>query len=1325
MKFFNKGFSLLFSVIIIIFATFSLSSCSVNTQNAETSSKYLTDMVSLYQQYDPDYSTLDINDKFALKRLIVFDYNGKKYGACKVVENTLHNYALLQYKSSTDAAAAYDKLCDEGFFVETDSLSTVDSYEECKLNKDYSNALGIDDYISDFAIEADDVLVAVLDTGVMLEHDDLKDRFYNRGYDYTADGNADADYDKNNESVYFHGTFVSGVIADNTMDNVKIVPFKVVPYGSTAETLSACFSAIYAATDMGVDVINASFSSPFGSVAYDKAVEYAVDNGVCVCASAGNDNSLMSNCYPAMTDEVITVSALNSKLTKLAGYSNYGAEIDFCAPGTAVCSTLPKEDGSSGYASYSGTSFATPFISAVCANIKSMNTHLTKSQVYNIMKDFSVDYGDEGVDSYYGYGMPKISDIVYENDAYRLCLPQGTVELYKGVDYTENTQPWAFVANKIKNVSIKNDVDRIGSYSFYNLTVAEFDYNNTFNSVGDYAFYGCKKLENITFDTEIQSIGNNAFGKISDDFTVIGYSNTVAEAYCNSEKIKFQSLGCNHDFLMKNVYPSDSDSYTQYTCTVCGYSYKGEYTHKTTVITGTCGENLTFSIDNFGELSIDGTGEMYDYTLLDSPWSDCKDSIRTVTIGENVSGISPFAFYKCSAIYSYSCCSSNFKVVNRSLYSSDGKKLICCALTSSGEYVMPDELEKFDATAFLNVSNLIVIPNDKFTVNNSIVYDAQGNIVMVTPDFNSTVLTLSEETTVKKYAFILTDYPETIRVYSSDVKLEDYSVGYSYNGKEFVKNKFTYYGDVDSPAYKYAENNGFESNLLNMGSCGEKLIWHYNYNTSVLSIKGTGDMYQYKSREAVGWYDYMGEIKAVTIDDGVTSLSPYAFYGGENIIKVTMPLSVDAPANQTVWYGCKGIQIINLTQGSGIMDDYATVTNPVLYTYTPWYISECLTELNLSKDVKYIGVNAFRGCNGISDVTLNNCETIARCAFFDCSNLQNFTNYSKNTVYAAKSILYYKNEPVNPMAVYCYEDSTTKDFIDEMDCLYISLGCEHSRGLTENGTLPNCCYDVTVNYDCVDCKKTVYSTYLTAKTQGHFIKATVKDTENCPISDAEVYLDGELAAVTNTSGKFVIDNVKCSAVYEIVVKKHGFVIAKTQIKPYKYNLRGNIQIKYGDFVKDGVVNGKDFAYAIRNNFDDAQNLDFGIVENEIADINENYNNQSHPMVTDIYNEPNESYSSRRDFYSHITLGSEYKVVECGYIYGKNMDDEFMVLENVGTKNELGFNLKKTCYTIDTFVKALTYGSSDSTGKVSARFYIIYTNGVKNYTCYSDVSSYSY
>ena len=86
---------------------------------------------------------------------------------------------------------------------------------------------------------------------------------------------------------------------------------------------------------------------------------------------------------------------------------------------------------------------------------------------------------------------------------------------------------------------------------------------------------------------------------------------------------------------------------------------------------------------------------------------------------------------------------------------------------------------------------------------------------------------------------------------------------------------------------------------------------------------------------------------------------------------------------------------------------------------------------------------------------------------------------------------------------------------------------------------------------------------------------------------------------------------------------------------------------------------------------------------------------------------------------------EFTVVECGFIFGKNMTDDYLTLVMVYSKNEQGFMVKKAVGEIYNIGTTLAYGSTNGTGKVSARFYAIYTNGVGEYVYYSDVCSYVY
>lgn len=96
-----------------------------------------------------------------------------------------------------------------------------------------------------------------------------------------------------------------------------------------------------------------------------------------------------------------------------------------------------------------------------------MNKSLSRDDVYKILNDFSVDYGDEGFDIYYGNGLPDISKIVYtDNECYSYSLPQGELTLTKGVDYTQSNRPWRPFDSKIISVNVEKSVSSIGDWTF-------------------------------------------------------------------------------------------------------------------------------------------------------------------------------------------------------------------------------------------------------------------------------------------------------------------------------------------------------------------------------------------------------------------------------------------------------------------------------------------------------------------------------------------------------------------------------------------------------------------------------------------------------------------------------------------------------------------------------------------------------------------------------------------------------------------------------------------------------------------------------------------
>lgn len=1319
----KKIIAVLLSLLIVASAFFVLIMAGLKNSDGMAFQK---EIVSIYQKYDADLSNSEKSKEFGLKRLIVNHYNGDSFGAVDKAVDKKHGLSVFQYNSIEDTKNAYQKLMDSGVKVDIDCVSSLDDYDKYEMSADASNIVGLKSFGNNYHMGYDDVKVAIIDTAVMLKQPQLKDRFLNGGYDYSEDGLSNADYNGCLEgNYYYHSTFISGIIANNTPDNVKLIPYKVVPNGGNDAPVSAIVAAINDAVDNGVDVISISISSSSGITAFRNALKNAVQNGVCLCASAGNKAEEIKYSYPAATDGAITVTALNSAGNTIASFSNFGSVVDFAAPGSKINSIVPTENGGYKYTEKSGTSYSTPYVAAICANIKTINSDFSKETVYQIIKDFANDLGDEGFDNYYGYGVPDLSDMVYkQTGTYEYKIPQGELTVYDSVDYSADSQPWALYADKLIKVNIDSNVTSVGSYSFYNMENAVFEFGSNLLSVGEFAFYGAKKLDSITFDENIKYIGTSAFQEMNDEFYISGFKNTPAESYCSSEDIRFNSIGCNHSYIIDIIEPEgDTDGYTVYTCSICGDTYIGDYIESDIILTGECGENLTFNLYNTGTLNISGSGDMFDYENTKAPWFAFSEQIKVVSFPKNIGSISQCAFYGCKHITSYRSNSDNYIVIDSSLYNSDATELVLAVCSSNG-YIMPDTLEKMDPRAFAAGGVSKIIPNNNFTVSSSVVYDKNGNIAMALPSYKSAVLTISNDININDYAFILTSYPSDVRVYSTTTNFGKYAIGYHLCEDGFKKTDLKYYGYVDAPAYQYAVNNAFETNLLNSGSCGKNLTWYYNVDDDMLTISGSGDMTRYTSNADIPWYNYMDSLKTLVISNNVTYLSNYAFFKAANLQSVTMPLSVSAPKGQTVWFGCSNIKSLCLTYGTGRMDDYGTTNSARIYTYTPWYMSRnSIENFFIDSNVKYIGSYAFRDFTALEKVILNNCESIGKYAFYDCSNLCYFKNYSKTTQYGSNALFKYSAENSMEKTIYSYSDSTSKDYSDLVSCDFVSLGCEHSRGYTAVSDKPNCCYDDTVQYYCKDCSAFVYEEFAKAATQGHFVKGVLNNTKKQILPNLEIYLNGQLSAVSNSYGRFVAENVKCGD-YKLEIKSHGITVADTEITVDQNNIYDQLIFRYGNYVHDGAVNLKDYQFALNNEFDDISLMDFGKITDNCIESSKTYKTQATPIVTAISNEPVNSSDPRYLFSVEVDFGTDYTVTNCGFLYGKNMDDDFMILENAGKLNPQGLQLRVQEFPVNNSIKQLTYGSA-SGGFVSAVFYIKYTNGVNHYVYYSDVSTHVY
>lgn len=226
------------------------------------------------------------------------------------------------------------------------------------------------------------VVVAVVDTGVDAGHPALAGRVLDSGWNF-LDNNADTsdvgnglDDDGNGhvDEMTGHGTHVAGIIA-MMAPAAKILPIKVLDSDGGGDAFMVA-AGIYHAIDHGAKVINLSLSSTVLSRVVEEAVAEARRSGVVVAAAAGNLDRERPLEYPASAPSALGVAATDADDLK-SDFSNYNEHLAISAPGTSIYSSIPDER----YASWSGTSMATPFVSGAAALLLAQHPEWTVQQV--------------------------------------------------------------------------------------------------------------------------------------------------------------------------------------------------------------------------------------------------------------------------------------------------------------------------------------------------------------------------------------------------------------------------------------------------------------------------------------------------------------------------------------------------------------------------------------------------------------------------------------------------------------------------------------------------------------------------------------------------------------------------------------------------------------------------------------------------------------------------------------------------------------------------------------------------------------------------------
>ena len=353
-----------FSDVLIVKINYPQSVSSINTMSKSLSKQFtkfgVSEMVNHFSPMDKSVGK-SLTNIFRLQLSSPYD---PIYIASKLVKNSEIEWAEPLYLREITHTPNDPK------FSSQYGLKKVQAEEAWNISKGNSN-----------------IIVAVVDSGVDWTHEDLASKIWQnddpingidddgngfiddiRGWDFGGlDGNPD-----NNpiEDSPTHGTHVAGIAAASTNNsigiagvgyNITIMPVKTSRHDIGDDIVAYGYEGIIYAADNGAKIINCSWGGFGFSNAEQEAIDYAVNKGCVMVCAAGNDG-ISDVIYPAAYDGVLSVGNTDENDRKSLS-SNYGKDLDVCAPGSGIYATWqnPVEL----YTYLSGTSMASPLVAGI------------------------------------------------------------------------------------------------------------------------------------------------------------------------------------------------------------------------------------------------------------------------------------------------------------------------------------------------------------------------------------------------------------------------------------------------------------------------------------------------------------------------------------------------------------------------------------------------------------------------------------------------------------------------------------------------------------------------------------------------------------------------------------------------------------------------------------------------------------------------------------------------------------------------------------------------------------------------------------------------